>query len=119
VRPSVAINLRAELRSRIARALQDKCPKLQSCKSSGAISVLILETRDSASNHWQLAEEFVPELSNRSDTPDYIFLVDTLTTRWFVLPLKMRSELIPDTAAIKFNPNELTDVTSGSRFLVR
>ncbi len=64
-------------REELADALASKCPKLQSCKDAGAISVLVLETNDWTTCHLFLAPELWNALATRQDAPDEMYLVDT------------------------------------------
>jgi hypothetical protein len=114
VRPFVPNKVKTEHRARLDTALEKKCPKLQSCKDGGAISVLVLEMNDSASNLMLLGEELIRALAGRSDPPDEIFLVDTITEPWFVRVLKRGITLLPNRRAVEFHPDELIDITSSS-----
>ena len=79
--------LRAE---RLRKALADKCPKLERCKDEGARTVLVLESDDMALSNQLLVRMRLAELlSERSDVPDEICLVETETRSWAVYPMKV------------------------------
>ena len=73
-------------RERMTKAINKKLPKLQAWKSTGARSVLVLESSDLAlSNHVNILEAVEDALQGRSDGPDEVWLVDTvINTEWTV-----------------------------------
>ncbi len=63
------VSLEERRRKELAEALACKCPKLQRCKSEGAISVLALETNNWTTFHYVLASELWSALAARQDAP--------------------------------------------------
>ena len=108
----LAINDRR--RRKLADALGRKCPKLQSCKSAGAISVLALETNDWTTCHLFLASETLNALAARQDAPDEVYLVDTTAGAfWAVMPLKLGTRVLSGQVPIELFPEQLVDITAG------
>ena len=103
-----------DLEKKIGRALEDKCPKLKSHKDTGAISILILEILGSNISHHPICEALPDALNQRTDLPDEIFIVDSLTSKWFVIPFKQGQEYpeFPGRRAKTFDPCELQDMIS-------
>jgi hypothetical protein len=101
---------------RIETALKRKLPKLEEWKKTGARSVLVLESGDIAlSNHIVIRDAVEHALTERSDHPDEIWLVDTtIAAEWTVWCLMRDGLWFPDeNTAVRyrdFNPNELTSV---------
>lgn len=81
---------------RLRRALKEKCPKLDRCKAAGARTVLVLESTDlSLSNSVDIRETLVSVLAERDDAPDEVYLVETVSTAWFVYPLAVDGVYCP------------------------
>lgn len=69
---------------RIRTALEKKLPKLSDCSKLGDTTFLILEWSDIAlSNHIVIARALEAALAGRGDCPDFVFLADTATERWY------------------------------------
>lgn len=97
----------------LAVQLEQKCPKLQSCKNVGATSVLILETNDRTTWHGVLVPELQKALTVRQDAPDEVYLIDTITgSFWMVLPLWCGGKPQSDQVAVEVNPELLVDITA-------
>ena len=101
------------LRQQIEKALESKCPKLKSHKDTGARSILILEMLGSNIRHDQIIELLPDAINKRNDPPDDIFIVDSLTSKWFVIQVKQGDRDIgwPGGGAPQFLPGELNDIT--------
>jgi hypothetical protein len=100
-------------RQALADALACKCPKLQSCKSAGATSVLVLETNDWTTNHFFLAPELWNALAVRRDAPDEVYLVDTTAgTFWAVVPLRLGGRALSGQVPVEVFPERLVDITA-------
>jgi hypothetical protein len=101
------------LRQQIEKALESKCPKLKSHKDTGARSILILEMLGSNIRHDQIIELLPDAINTRNDPPDDIFIVDSLTSKWFVIQVKQGDRDIgwPGGGAPQFLPGELNDIT--------
>src|SRR6266542_1823910 len=83
-------------RVRIARALQDKCPKLAAARGDTRESILVLESNDLAlGNYVEIATAVESELENRHDIPDVVCLgeTDAGLVVWLV---KERESVFPD-----------------------
>lgn len=67
-----------------------KCPKLQECKMEGARTVLVLESSDPSLTSFEFRGSLLPSvLSQNTNAPDEIFLVETRRTdHWLVTLLK-------------------------------
>ena len=88
--------LEACLADRLREALRRKCPKLQRCKEDGARTVLVLESDDIAhTNHLLVGECLAALLSERTDLPDEIYLVETEVKSWTVRCMKLDAECWP------------------------
>ncbi len=82
-------NIKPLIRERLISAFLKKCKKLQSCKSEGARTVLVLESMDSALTHFEFRGDLLPDvLARHSNVPDEIFLVQTNSDHWRVVPLQ-------------------------------
>ena len=107
--------LRAE---RLRKALSDKCPKLERCKDEGARTVLVLESDDIALTNQLLVRMRLAELvSERSDLPDEIYLVETEIRSWAVYPMKVGDALRFDEGLAsysEFDEADLDALTCGS-----
>ena len=74
---------------RLQQAFADKCPKLDKYKEDDVRTVLILEgaklplTRD-----YHIGHQLYAILTERTDVPDEIYLVETSTSWWLVFPVK-------------------------------
>jgi hypothetical protein len=100
-------------REELADALACKCPKLQSCKSAGAISVLALETNDWTTCHFFLALELWNALAARQDAPDEVYLVDTTAGAfWAVVPLRRGGRALSGRVPVEVLPGRLDDITA-------
>ena len=100
-------------REELVDALACKCPKLQSCKDAGAISVLALETNDWTTCHFLLEPELRHALAARQDAPDGVYLVDTTGgTHWAVVPLKRGTRVLSGQVPIEMSPEQLVDITA-------
>jgi hypothetical protein len=101
---------------RIARALDDKCPKLHYWKQQGATTILILENADVAlSNHMLIGESLISSISQRNDIPDEVFLADTcIEKEWTIWSLFRANTPWPDeetnTRYKEFDPIQLNAV---------
>ncbi len=90
-------NIKPLIRERLMSAFLKKCKKLQSCKSEGARTVLVLESMDSALTHFEFRGDLLPDvLARHSNVPDEIFLVQTNSDHWRVVPLKYADGHWPD-----------------------
>ena len=70
--------LEARRAVRLRQALSRKSPKLQRCKEDGARTVLVLESDDiTLTDHVAVGECLAGLLSERTDLPDEIYLVET------------------------------------------
>jgi hypothetical protein len=99
-------------REELAYALESKCPKLQSCKSAGATSVLALETNDWTTCHPFLAPELWNALATRQDVPDEVYLVDTTASAfWAIVPLVRGGRALPGRVPVEVLPERLVDIT--------
>jgi hypothetical protein len=97
----------------LADALACKCPKLQSCKSAGATSVLALETNDWTTCHFLLAPELWNALAARQDAPDEVYLVDTTAGAfWAVVPLKRGARALSGRVPVEVLTERLVDITA-------
>jgi hypothetical protein len=101
------------LRQQIDKALEAKCPKLKSHRDTGARSILILEMLGSSISHDKIIELLPDAITKRNDPPDDIFIVDSLTSKWFVIQVKEGDGDIgwPGGGAPQFLPGELNDIT--------
>jgi hypothetical protein len=109
------ITIEEKRREELAVALACKCPKLQRCKSEGAISVLALETNDWTTFHYVLAPELWTVLAARQDAPDEVYLVDTTADAvWAVMPLKRGVRNLAGRVPIEVLPDSLMDITANS-----
>ncbi len=71
-------DLEAQRLERAARALDRKCPKLESSRRPSSTTLLVLESRDFVmSNPWLVARAVHESAKVRSDVPDAIFIIDT------------------------------------------
>jgi hypothetical protein len=102
-------------RKELADALECKCPKLQSCKDAGAISVLALETNDWTTCHLFLVPELWNALATRQDAPDEVYLVDTTAGGfWAVVPLTRGTKVLSGQVPVEVFPQQLADITATS-----
>ncbi|MGB8401294.1 hypothetical protein [Bradyrhizobium sp.] len=100
-------------RKELADALGCKCPKLQSCKDAGAISVLALETDDWTTCHLFLAPELWNAFATRQDMPDEVYLVDTTAGEfWPVVPLTRGDRVLSGHVPVEVLPDQLVDITA-------
>lgn len=75
-------NLEDLRNERAKKALDDKCPKLQTAKGTDGISVLVLEWNDiQLGNCVNISQAVKSQFLGRHDTPDEIYLVDTTIPR--------------------------------------
>ena len=98
---------------RLRRALKEKCPKLDRCKAAGARTVLVLESNDlPLSNSVDIREAAVSALAERDDAPDEVYLVETVSTTWFVYPLAVDGVYCPIGFAdiADFSSDDLVDL---------
>ncbi len=113
VMPEGPITIDERRRAELADALACKCPKLQSCKSAGATSVLALETNDWTTCHFFLAPELWNALAARQDAPDEVYLVDTTAGAfWAVVPLKRGARALSGRVPVEVLPERLVDITA-------
>jgi hypothetical protein len=100
----------------MTKALNKKLPKLEAWRSSGARSVLVLESGDLAlSNHVNILEAAEDTLQGRSDRPDEVWLVDTtIDAEWTVWCLMRDGFSFPDedtdSRYREFDPKILAEV---------
>jgi hypothetical protein len=74
-RPDDIEDQRAE---RVARALAAKCPKLEAARTTGSVTLLVLENRDYIlTNPWLLMRVVKSLAEPRGDVPDAIICVET------------------------------------------
>jgi hypothetical protein len=101
-----------DLQNKVRKSLDDKCPKLKSHKDSGATSILILEMLGSNTNHFEICDALADAAQGRNDLPDEIYIVDSLTSSWFVMPFKQHDEYpeSPGQSAEIFDPRQLCDI---------
>ena len=89
---------------RLKQAFSRKCPKLQTCKTQGARTVLVLESSDSGLMSFEFRGGLLPSLlSGCESAPDEIFLVETCTDLWWVRLIKRDDGHWPDTGMPEFN----------------
>jgi hypothetical protein len=104
------------LRPQRLNSAMARLPKLQKWKDEGARSVLVLENRDIAlSNHVVILEAAEKALTDRSDVPDEIWLVETIIkNKWTVICLMRGSVALPDDEAAvryyEYDPSSLDAV---------
>jgi hypothetical protein len=112
VRQVLQASASTDLHQKVVKAIEDKFPKLQSHKDTGASSILILEMLGSNINHHSILDQLPGILRLRTDLPDEIFIIDSLTSKWFVIPVKQGDHYpeFPGQEAIKLNPSELADI---------
>lgn len=86
-----------EMRSeRVNNALEAKCPKLADARADASESILVLQSNDLAlGNYSDIAAAVMAGLTDRTDTPDVVCLVETDAgiTVWLI---KERDALFPD-----------------------
>jgi hypothetical protein len=101
-----------DLGQKLTKALKDKCEKLKAHKDTGARSILALEMVGSNISHHSVCELLPDILGHRADLPDEIFLIDSLTSKWFVLPIKQGEDYPehPGLMAAEIDPQELKDI---------
>jgi hypothetical protein len=93
---SVPEDLEEMRRERVDIALEAKCPKLADARADASESILVLESNDLAlGNYSDIAAAVVAGLTDRTDTPDVVCLVETDAgvTVWLI---KERDSLFPD-----------------------
>jgi len=93
---SVPEDLEEMRRERVNIALEAKCPKLADARADASESILVLESNDLAlGNYTDIAAAVVAGLTDRTDTPDVVCLVETDAgvTVWLI---KERDSLFPD-----------------------
>ena len=94
------------MRNRLMRAFSKKCKKLQKCKAEGTRTVLVLESRNVALTHFEFRGDLLPGiLAKYPDAPDEIYLVQTYSDHWEVVPLKHGGGHWPDTGMPELGPS--------------
>ena len=90
-------DLEARRADRLRKALGCKCPKLQCCKKMyGARTILVLESDDVVlTDPFLVGEHLATLLSERTDLPDEIYLVETETESWTVRCMKLDADSWP------------------------
>jgi hypothetical protein len=84
----IAPDLEKERPERMARACEDKFPKLHRWKDKGATTILVFEDTDiQLTNPATVAEAFLPIANNRKDVPDETYLVASCMTPWQAWPI--------------------------------
>jgi hypothetical protein len=101
-----------DLGRKLTKALKDKCDKLKAHKDTGARSILALEMVGGNISHHSVCELLPDVLGGHADLPDEIFLIDSLTSKWFVLPIKQGEDYPeqPGWQATEIDPKELRDI---------
>ncbi len=98
LRPLYPEKMESPIRNRLMRAFSKKCEKLQKCKAEGTRTVLVFESRDAALTHFEFRGGLLPGiLAEYPDAPDDIYLVQTYSDFWEVVPLKHGGGYWPDT----------------------
>lgn len=86
------IEMKARRIERLQQAFDDKCPKLKHCKEgddADTRTVLILESVELALRRdAHIGYQLHALLTERSDAPDEIYLVETGMSYWLVFPVK-------------------------------
>jgi hypothetical protein len=96
----------------MVRALDRKCPKLQRFKQAGARTVLVLEDADlSSSNHVTVSDAFEAACDGRTDLPDEVYQISTVTSQWTIWPLKQDDRIELGEMGTDFAADALDDVT--------
>ena len=89
---------------RLSRAFSKKFPKLQKCKKEGARTVLVLESSDGALTKFDQIGNLLPNLlSEYTDAPDEIYLVETHTNPWWVYLIKRDGDHWPTVGMPQWN----------------
>ena len=84
--------------------LRLKFPKLQKCKKEGARTVLVLESSDGAFTKFDQIGNLLPNLlSEYTDAPDEIYLVETHTNPWWVYLIKHDGDHWPTVGMPQWN----------------
>ena len=110
--------LHMSLINQLKTSLENKCPKLRSCGTEGARTILILESDDIAHDVLSpVTERLSSLLAKRSDAPKEIFLVETESRTWWVWLLKCDESyrLMDDSGAwdpVTVRVDELNDLKS-------
>ena len=100
----------AQRKARLKRALRDKCPKLQDCKTEKTElrTILILESHDIANTHVQVVAKALgrlrQECANALEAVDEIYLIQTWATRWVVWLLKFDTAYRPVGPGSEWDP---------------
>ena len=115
----------AQRKARLERALRDKCPKLQDCKTEKAElrTILVLESNDIANTDVQVVAKAFGMLrqqcANDLEAVDEIYLIQTWATPWIVWLLKCdtayrpvdpRSEWRPKWNYVELDEDDLIDL---------
>ena len=94
--------LRAE---RLKRAFSEKCPKLDRCKTEGARTILVLESRGLGhTNFDHIGTQLPMLLAGHEDAPDEIYLMDTETELWWLWLMKRDGDHWPTVGMPKWGP---------------
>ena len=89
---------------RLRRAFSKKFPKLQDCKKEGARTVLVLESGDSALTSFDHIGNLLPKLLTEcTDAPDEIYLVETGIDLWWVYLIKHDGDHWPTVGMPQWN----------------
>lgn len=104
--------------TRLRKALDRKCPKLQRCKEEGSRTILILEDGDIAlSNHALIEDGLASILAERRDLPDEVYLVETAIDPWTIRLMKYEENYTPMEDWTEIHTSDLTDVTCEAKGL--
>ena len=83
---------------RLRQAFSRKCPKLQACKTEEARTILVLESSDSDFMNLEFRGKLLPSLlTEYTNAPDEIFLVETCFDSWWVWLIKRDDDHWPTT----------------------
>ncbi len=85
----------SQLRLRLCKALDDKCPKLRCCQHRGARTVLVLESDDIVLDYTCVRKALEEISEKRIDLPDEIYLIwNTSCEKWYVFPMNCSADLL-------------------------
>jgi hypothetical protein len=105
-------NVDEQRQAQMVRALNRKCPKLQKFKQLGVRTVLLLEDADlSLSNHVTVSDAFEAACVGRSDLPDEVYQISTVTSQWSGWQLKYDDRIELGATYEEFSADALDDVT--------
>ena len=88
---------------RLRRTFSKKSPKLQECKKEGARTVLVLESGDALTNFNHIGNLLPKLLTECTDAPDEIYLVETGIDLWSVYLIKRDGDHWPTVGMPQWN----------------